>query len=78
MHHLPKYNIGKVTNENSSSCTKRYYEASKGGTTYLFAWFCALHGHCYGFHIIKESEGQRDTFAAAFSYMNKCPDVIFL
>ena len=38
-------------------CNKYFSQVSKRGSTYLFLWFCPLHGHYYGFHMIPGSEG---------------------
>ena len=40
-----------------STCNKKYPVVGKKGTTYLFLWFCGLHGHCYGYHMIPHAEG---------------------
>ena len=37
---------------NSALCTKNYPVVGRKGTSYLFLWFCPLHGHCYGYHMI--------------------------
>lgn len=42
-----------------------------------FCFFDPIHGHCYGFHVIKGSEGRKDPFAAVYSFMESCPDVIY-
>ena len=39
-------------------CEKRFPQVSKKGMSYLFLWFCLQHGHCYGYHVIPESEGR--------------------
>ena len=33
-------------------CTKRYPLASLGGFCHMFLFFCPVHGHTYGFHLI--------------------------
>ena len=57
-------------------CDKRYPVVSKKGTTYVFLWFCPLHGHCYGFHIIPGSEGRKDPSASLITHSNIAPDDI--
>lgn len=34
-----------------SKCSK-LYKHRKAGFTYLFAFFCPCHGHCYGVHTL--------------------------
>ena len=31
------------------TCNKIFPQVSKSGMTFVFFWFCPLHGHCYGF-----------------------------
>lgn len=59
------------------ACRKLYPEVSFGGFGYLFLWFCPIHGHCYGMHLIAGSEGRKDPFASIFKYMEKAPEHIF-
>ena len=33
-------------------CRKVYPTVSHGGYSYILLWFCPIHGHSYGFHII--------------------------
>ena len=75
--HLPKYNMSKNTHQPSPSCRKKFVDVTKSGMTYLFLWFDPLHGHCYGFHIIKSSEGRKDPFASLFSFMPDCPNAVY-
>lgn len=59
-------------------CNKIYPEVSRRGTTYLFLWFCPKHyGHCYGFHIITGSEGRKDPFCSAYTYLEQAPEELF-
>lgn len=59
-------------------CNKIYPEVSRRGTTYLFLWFDPKHyGHCYGFHIIPGSEGRKDPFSSAYSYLEHAPEEVF-
>ena len=72
---LPNY---KATAEDSSStCRKAFQDVTKGGLTFLFLWFDPLHGHCYGCHIITQSEGRKDPFASALLYMDSAPSEVF-
>ena len=47
-----------------------------GGFGYLFLWFCPVHGHSNGFHLIK-GEGCKDPFSSVFKYMEKAPKHIY-
>jgi hypothetical protein len=55
-------------------CNKKFPVVSKKGTTYLFLWFCAVHGHCYGFHVIPGSEGRKDPAASLYTHSDVAPD----
>lgn len=72
---LPTYNIAKTKDNNS--CKKYFTGSSKAGTTFLFLWFCPLHGHCYGFHMITGSEGRKDPASSAFQYLQNPPDELY-
>ena len=60
--------MGKDDHSSFATCTKYYPKVARKGTTtcatFMFLWFCPNHGHCYGFHIVNGSEGQKD---AAYS-----------
>ena len=43
----------------------------------MFLWFCPVHGHCYGFHLISGGEGRKDPFSSLFKYMERAPEVVF-
>lgn len=44
----------------------------------MFLWFCPKHyGHCYGFHIITGSEGRKDPFCSAYTYLEQAPEELF-
>ena len=60
----------------SNVCNKKFPLVTKKGTSYLFLWFCALHGHCLGFHIIPGSEGRKDPAASLYTHSSTAPDVI--
>ncbi len=74
---MPYYET-KNEPDDSSQCKKMYPEASKSGTTYLCVIFDPQHyGHCYGFHIIVNSEGRKDVFTPVFLYKNIAPKELF-
>ena len=58
-------------------CTKNYPGVSFGGYGYVFLWFCPIHGHSYGFHLIAGGEGRKDPFSSLFKYKPTAPDEIF-
>ena len=82
---LGKYKINKGKNEigqfddkpHTDKCTKDYVKVSKKGFSHCFLWFCPIHGHAYGFHIIHSSEGRKDPFASLYKYMPKAPNHVF-
>jgi hypothetical protein len=79
----PKYNIsgsGKHANYDDAveePCQKIYPKVSLGGYSYMFLWFCPVHGHTYGFHLIKSGEGRKDPFSSLFKYAETAPEEIF-
>ena len=42
-----------------------------------FLWFCPIHGHCYGFHLIAGGEGRKDPCSSLFKFMPTTPTDIF-
>ena len=79
---MPKYKESGNKNyddppEVDPLCTKNYPGVSYGGFGYLFLWFCPLHGHSYGFHMIAGGEGWKDPFCSLFKYMPEAPDEVF-
>lgn len=82
---LPRYQINRETRQNQHDdpppgeerCRKVYPQVSRGGYSYMFLWFCPIHGHCYGFHLISGGEGRKDPFASLFKYLECAPEVIF-
>ena len=52
--------------EVDGACTKNYPGVSYGGFGYILLWFCPIHGHCYGFHLISGGEGRKDPFSSLF------------
>ena len=59
-------------------CQKLYskVQTSAPGTSNLFLWFCADHGHCYGFHMTG-AEGRKDPSASLYSHLEKPPQDVF-
>ncbi|WAR15086.1 hypothetical protein MAR_005191 [Mya arenaria] len=51
-------------------------KVSAPGTSTLFLWFCADHGHCYGFHMTR-AEGRKDPAASLYSHLVKPPSDVF-
>ena len=58
-------------------CRKKFPSVSYGGFGYIFLWFCPIHGHCYGFHLISGGEGRKDPFSSLFKHLPKAPTDIF-
>ena len=56
---------------------RMYPLVSFGGYSYILLWFCALHGHSYGFHLIDGAEGRKDPFCSLVKYMPDMPDELF-
>ena len=61
----------------SSECTKLFPQVSYGGFGHLMAFFCPIHGHCYGFHLICGGEGSKDVFSALYKFKPTAPHDIF-
>ena len=58
-------------------CNKDFPVVSRGGFGYMLLWFCPLHGHCYGLHLIDGAEGRKDPFASLFKYLPESPKHVF-
>ena len=67
-------------------CKKKYPTVSAGGYSYLFLWFCPLHGGFLflwfcplhdGFHLIDGAEGPKDVFSSLLKYKEKMPQELF-
>ena len=58
-------------------CKKKFPCVSYGGFGYMFLWFCPVHGHCYGFHLISRGEGRKGPFSSLFKYLPEAPGDIF-
>lgn len=80
---MPVYDIkGQKKNYDDSPevdevCNKDFPTVSFGGYGYIFLWFCPIHGHTYGFHLIKGGEGRKDPFSSLFKYKEDAPSEIF-
>lgn len=80
---IPTYSVNSSNNNfddnpcDAERCNKQYGKVSLGGWTYLFLWFCPLHGHCYGFHIINGAEGRKDPTFSLLRYKPKAPRELF-
>ena len=59
------------------ACTKNYPGVSYGGFGYILLWFCPIHGHSYGFHLISGGEGRKDPFSSIFKYKPEAPKELF-
>ena len=58
-------------------CSKLFPKVSCAGFGYMFLWFCPIHGHCYGFHLISGGEGRKDPFASLYKYCTEMPEDIY-
>ena len=63
--------------EVDAACTKNYPGVSYGGFGYILLWFCPIHGHSYGFHLIAGGEGRKDPFSSIFKYKPEAPKELF-
>ena len=74
-----KFSIDGANQEQNrnSSCSKYYPKVSMPGSTFLSLWFCPLHGHCYGMHIVNKSEGRKDPSHSLYSHLQTPPEAIF-
>ena len=64
-------------NHQPPECHKKYPMVTRGGYSNVFLFFCPIHGHCYGFHIIPGSEGRKDPFSALYKYKPTPPEHLF-
>jgi len=64
--------------EEFERCNKFFskVDTSSPFTSTLFLWFCADHGHCYGFHMTT-NEGRKDPSPSLYSYLETPPDDVF-
>ena len=61
----------------NSACRKMFPKMSRSGFGYLFLWFCPIHGHSYGFHVISGGEGRKDPFCSLYKYFQIMPKHIY-
>ena len=59
------------------ACSKLFPKISRSEFGYLFLWFCPVHGHSYGFHLIAGGEGRKDPFASLYKYCAHMPKDIY-
>ena len=58
-------------------CNKLQAKVSPGGFNYTFYWFCPIHGHCLGFHLMPGAEGRKDPFSSMYAYLPNAPEEVF-
>lgn len=58
-------------------CNKVFPKVGTGGFSHMFLWFCPIHGHCYGFHLMPGAEGRKDAFCSLLKYLPKPPTHLF-
>jgi hypothetical protein len=73
----PEYDVGDRGKGDPEDCNKYFPQVSYGGFGYMFLFFCPLHGHSYGFHLIHRGEGRKDPFSALFKYKPTPPKDLF-
>jgi hypothetical protein len=73
----PHYEVGTESKSDKDSCRKMYPKVSLGGFGYLFLYFCPIHGHCYGFHLVKGGEGRKDAFFPVTKFKQSPPLEVF-
>ena len=82
---MPEYRVsGRITTANYDEppvvdgvCYKKFPRAHTAGFGYLFLWFCPIHGHAYGFHLIQGGEGHKDPFSSLYKYLETPPKDVF-
>ena len=86
LHTMPEYKVsGKITTVNYDDlpqvdgvCNKKFPRAHTAGFGYVFLWFCPIHGHCYGFHLVAGGEGHKDPFPSLYKYLKDSPtDILY-
>ena len=63
--------------EVDQACRKMFPRMSRSGFGYLFLWFCPVHGHSYGFHLISGGESRKDPFCSLFKYCQTMPEHMY-
>ena len=66
-----------IVEDRAHTCTKKYPVVSRGSYAYIMFFFCPMHGHCYGFHVVPKSEGRKDVFYALLKYLPTAPELLF-
>ena len=82
---MPEYRVSsRITTANYDEqpvvdgvCNKKFPRVYTVGFGYLFLWFCPIHGHAYGFHLIQGGEGHKDPFASLYKYLETPPKNVF-
>ena len=87
-HKMPTYFVSgdrKARNANfddmpdvDPAYSKLFPKISRSGFSYLFLWFCPVHGHSYGFHLIDVGEGRKDPLASLYKYSAHMPKDIYI
>ena len=85
LHRMPDLQVNSTSTKNNyddnplidGQCNKIYPSVSYGGYGYMFIWFCPIHGHTYGFHLIDGGEGRKDPFSSLFKFKEEMPEHIF-
>jgi hypothetical protein len=72
-----QYAHGKEVLDDTSSCgsCSKGPDERSSQITYLFAWFCAEHGHCYGGHLLTH-EGRKDAVMSLLAYCPEPPEEV--
>ena len=83
---MPTYSV-TCTSKNPSydddpevdrSCSKKFPSVSFGGFGYMFLWFCPIHGHSYGFHLISGEKVERILSVHCSSTWKRLPNTYFM
>ena len=85
VHRMPDLQVNSTSTKKNyddnplidGQCNKIYPSVSYGGYGYMFIWFCPIHGHTYGFHLIDGGEGRKDPFSSLFKFKEEMPEHIF-
>ena len=67
----------KIGDPSHEECRKKYPQVPKCGSTFLFLWFCPLHGHCYGGSLVNSSESRKDSAWSLYSDLKVAPEIIY-
>ena len=67
----------KVIEPQDAPCHKKYPKVSHGGYSYIMLWFCPIHGHSYGYHLIDRPEGPKDVFSSLVKFKENMPEEVF-